>query len=57
MSSSDPRLLTIPTGLPAGSSGRLYVCVVTPSKIALHLALADGQNHVRTEINLAPYLS
>jgi hypothetical protein len=57
MSSSDPRLLTIPTGLPAGSSGRLYVCVVTPSKIALHLALADGQNHVRAEVNLAPYLS
>jgi hypothetical protein len=57
MSSSDPRLLTIPTGLPVGSSGRLYVCVVSPSKIALHLALADGQNHVRTEVNLAPYLS
>jgi hypothetical protein len=57
MPSSDPRLLTIPTGLPVGASGRLYVCVVSPSKIALHLALADGQHHVRTEINLAPYFS
>ncbi len=57
MASNDPRLLTIPTGLPAGTSGRLYACVVTPSRIALHLALADGQNHVRTEVNLAPYLS
>jgi hypothetical protein len=57
MSSNDPRLLTIPTGLPAGASGRLYACVVTPTRIALHLALADGQNHVRTEVNLAPYLS
>jgi hypothetical protein len=57
MSSSDPRLLTIPTGLPAGASGRLYVCVVTPSKIALHLVLHEGDGHLRAEVNLAPYLS
>jgi hypothetical protein len=57
MSSNDPRLLTIATGLPAGASGKLYVCVVSPTRIALHLALADGQNHVRTELNLAPFLS
>ncbi len=57
MSSNDPRLLTIATGLPAGATGKLYICVISPTRIALHLAVADGQNHVRTELNLAPFLS
>jgi hypothetical protein len=57
MTSNDPRLLTIPTGLPPGVTGRLYVCVTSPTRIGLHLALPDGQNFVRSELNLAPYLS
>jgi hypothetical protein len=55
MTSNDPRLLTIPTGLSPGTSGRLMVCVVSPTKIGLHLVI-DGERFVRSELNLAPYL-
>lgn len=57
MSSNDPRLRTIATGLPPGSSGKLYVCVTAPTRIALHLALPDGTSSVRAELNLAPFMS
>jgi hypothetical protein len=56
MTSSDPRLLTIPTGLPPGSSGRLYACATSPTKLSLHLASPEPDKFVRVELNLAPYL-
>jgi hypothetical protein len=55
MTSSDPRLALIPTGLPPGMVGRLYVCVVTPEEIALMLERA-GQDPVCVKLNLQKFM-
>lgn len=52
MTSNDPRLLRVPTGLPPGSSGRLYVCVVKPDEVAL-LLQREGQEPLTALLNLA----
>jgi len=55
MTSNDPRVFLIPTGLPAGVIGRLSVCVVAPEEIALHLE-RDGAEPLDTTINLAKFM-
>jgi hypothetical protein len=55
MTSSDPRLSLIPTGLPQGIVGRLYVCVVTPEEVALMLQ-REGQDPICVLLNLQKYL-
>jgi hypothetical protein len=55
MTSSDPRLSLIPTGLPPGMVGRLHVCVVTPEEIALMLERA-GQDPVCVKLNLQKFM-
>jgi hypothetical protein len=55
MTSNDPRVFLVPTGLPAGVIGRLFVCVVAPEEIALHL-VRDGQEPLATTINLAKFM-
>jgi hypothetical protein len=55
MTSNDLRISLIPTGLPLGERGRLYVCVVTPEEIALYLH-REGSDPVCTTINLAKYM-
>ncbi|MBI5533906.1 MAG: hypothetical protein HY898_14385 [Deltaproteobacteria bacterium] len=56
MTSNDPRLSLIPTGLPPGSTGQLYVCVVSPEEVALYLE-REGQEPLRTTLNLVKYMS
>jgi hypothetical protein len=55
MTSSDPRISLIPTGLPAGVVGRLYVCVVTPEEIALMLQV-EGQDPICVMLNLQKFM-
>lgn len=55
MTSSDPRLVLVPTGMPAGIVGRLYVCVVAPDEVMLHLE-REGQPALRSLVNLAQYM-
>jgi hypothetical protein len=55
MTSSDPRLSLIPTGLPPGIVGRLHVCVVTPEEVALMLQ-REGQDPLCVLLNLQKYL-
>ena len=55
MTSSDPRLVLVPTGMPAGTVGRLHVCVVSPEEVVLHLE-REGQPPLRSLINLAQYM-
>ncbi|WP_050430179.1 hypothetical protein [Chondromyces crocatus] len=52
MTSSDPRLLMVPTGLPPGAVGRLYVCVASPDEVVLHLE-REGQEPARSLVSLA----
>jgi len=54
MTSSDPRLLLVPTGLPPGLVGRLFVCVVTPEEIAVMLQ-CDGQDPICVTLNLQKF--
>ncbi len=56
MTSNDPRLSLVPTGLPPGAQGKLYVCVVSPEEIALHLE-REGAEPLKTTLNLAKYMS
>ncbi|EYF00670.1 hypothetical protein [Chondromyces apiculatus] len=51
MTSSDPRLMMVPTGLPPGAVGRLYVCVSSPDEIVLHLE-REGQEPARSQVSL-----
>ncbi|HSO00085.1 MAG TPA: hypothetical protein VLS89_17450, partial [Candidatus Nanopelagicales bacterium] len=51
MTSSDPRLVLVPTGLPPGAVGRLHVCVASPDEVVLHLEL-EGQEPARSLVNL-----
>ena len=55
MTSNDPRVFLIPTGLPGGVIGRLFVCVTAPEEIALHLE-RDGAEPLNTVINLAKFM-
>jgi len=55
MTSNDPRISLIPTGLPPGERGRLFVCVVTPEEIALCLN-REGAEPLCSTINLAKYM-
>lgn len=55
MTSNDPRLSIVPTGLPLNATGRLFVCVVTPDELALQLE-REGQEPLRTTLNLARYM-
>jgi hypothetical protein len=52
MTSSDPRLVLVPTGLPPGAVGRLYVCVASPDEVVLHLE-REGQEPARSLVNVA----
>jgi hypothetical protein len=67
MTSNDPRVFLVPTGLPPGHVGRLYVAVVAPDEIVLCLdrsppAPADGAapgpalEPLVSELNLAKAL-
>jgi hypothetical protein len=55
MTSSDPRISLIPTGLPPGIVGRLYVCVVTPEEVALMLQ-REGDEPLCVKHNLQKFL-
>jgi hypothetical protein len=55
MTSNDPRISLIPTGLPAGELGRLFVCVSAPEEIAL-LLQREGKEPMITMINLGKYM-
>jgi hypothetical protein len=55
MTSSDPRLSLIPTGLPLGVIGRLHVCVVTPEEVALMLQ-REGQEPLCVMLNLQKFM-
>lgn len=55
MTSSDPRISLVPTGLPIGAAGRLFVCVSAPEEIALFLQ-REGQEPLVASVNLAKYL-
>jgi hypothetical protein len=56
MTSNDPRLSLVPTGLPPGAAGKLYVCVVSPEEVALWLE-REGQEPLRTTLNLVKFMS
>ncbi len=55
MTSNDSRLSIVPTGLPLSTSGRLFVCVVTPEELALRLE-REGQEPLHTSLNLAKFM-
>ncbi len=55
MTSNDPRVFLVPTGLPPGLIGRLFVCVTAPEEVAVHLE-RDGTEPLRTTINLAKFM-
>jgi hypothetical protein len=55
MTSSDPRLSIVPTGLPAGERGRLRVCVIAPEEVILRLE-REGQGAVESRVNFAKFL-
>ncbi len=55
MTSSDPRVSLIPTGLPPGIVGRLFVCVVTPEEVALMLQ-REGQDPLCVMLNLQKFM-
>lgn len=52
MTSSDPRVSLVPTGLPAGLVGRLFVCVSGTDELTLALQ-RDGADPVVATCNLA----
>jgi hypothetical protein len=55
MTSSDPRISLVPTGLPPGIVGRLYVCVVTPEEVALMLQ-REAQEPLCVMLNLQKFM-
>lgn len=55
MTSNDPRISMVPTGLPAGSVGKLFVCVVSPEEVALCLQ-REGSDPLCSTVNLAKYM-
>ena len=52
MSSSDPRLSFLPTGLPMGERGQLRVRVVSPDELVLSLT-REGGEALGSRVNLA----
>lgn len=55
MTSSDPRIVLVPTGLPPGAIGTLYACVAAPEEIVLLLE-REGQEPLRATVNLAKHM-
>jgi hypothetical protein len=55
MTSSDPRIVLVPTGLPPGAVGKLSACVVSPEEVALRLDVA-GAEPVIVPVNLSKYM-
>jgi len=55
MTSNDPRLSIVPTGLPLHTMGRLSVCVVAPDEVALRLD-REGEEPLVTTLNLAKFM-
>ena len=55
MTSNDPRVFLVPTGLPPGLIGRLAVCVTAPEEVALLLE-RDGAETLGATINLAKFM-
>ncbi len=55
MTSNDPRISMVPTGLPAGSVGKLFVCVVSPEEVALCLQ-REGADPLCSAVNLAKFM-
>jgi len=55
MTGNDPRLSIVPTNLPIEASGHLFVCVVAPEELVLHLE-REGEEPLRTTLNLAKYM-
>ncbi len=52
MTSNDPRITLVPTGLPAGAVGRLSVCVSAPDAVTVVLQ-REGQDPLAATINLS----
>jgi len=52
MTSNDPRISLVPTGLPPGVIGRLFACVVSPEEVTLALQ-REGQEPLVATVNLA----
>ncbi len=55
MTSNDPRISLVPTGLPPGVIGRLFACVVSPEEVTLVLQ-REGQEPLVATVNLAKYM-
>ena len=55
MTSNDPRISLVPTGLPPGVIGRLFACVISPEEITLALQ-REGQEPLVATVNLAKYM-
>ena len=55
MTSNDPRISLVPTGLPPGVIGRLFACVVSPEEVTLALQ-REGQEPLVATVNLAKYM-
>ncbi|MEI7891655.1 MAG: hypothetical protein WCI05_01105 [Myxococcales bacterium] len=55
MTSSDPRVVVVPTGLPVGLVGRLFVAVVAPEEVALRLE-RPGDEPLVTSVSLAKFM-
>jgi hypothetical protein len=55
MTSNDPRISLVPTGLPPGVIGRLYACVISPEEVTLALQ-REGQEPLVATVNLAKYM-
>jgi hypothetical protein len=60
MTSNDPRVFLVPTGLPVGAVGRLFVAVTAPDEVVLCLDRStDGkpaEEPIIVELNLAKAL-
>ena len=56
MTSSDPRLMLVPTGFPPDAKGRLRVCVMSPDDIALVLDRGNGEPPLTNTLKLTKEL-
>ncbi len=55
MTSNDPRISLVPTGLAPGVIGRLFACVTSPEEVTLALQ-REGQEPLVAVVNLAKYM-
>jgi hypothetical protein len=55
MTSSDPRIVLVPTGLPPGLVGTLSVCVSSPEAVVLRLEV-PGSESLSAEVPLAKFM-